>query len=154
MFFIRTLATFFARTFPASSMANPACMKKMRKETVRTHPVLTELAIAAASTMGTVSSIGTGTWFPCIMRGFWVSTGFVCLLVWGQTHHLTGNRLPASVSMKDVAHHKTFPTNTYHQKIMINTYEPHQNTPPTPPLTPPHRRMHPRRRHSHAEKHG
>jgi len=37
MFFVSWFATFFERTCPASSMAKPACMKKMRNVTVRIH---------------------------------------------------------------------------------------------------------------------
>jgi len=34
-FFVSWFATFFARTCPASNIAKPACMKKIRKQTHR-----------------------------------------------------------------------------------------------------------------------
>jgi hypothetical protein len=36
-FLVSWFATFFERTCPASSMAKPACMKKMRNETISIH---------------------------------------------------------------------------------------------------------------------
>jgi hypothetical protein len=36
-FFVSWFATFFARTCPASNIAKPACMKKIRKQTIATH---------------------------------------------------------------------------------------------------------------------
>jgi len=51
MFFMRTLATFFARTCPASSSEKPSCMKKIRNETTSTQTVFTPWATAAMSLM-------------------------------------------------------------------------------------------------------
>ena len=50
MFFVSWLATFFDRTWPASSIAKPACMKKMRKVTVNTHSRLTPSTSVLRST--------------------------------------------------------------------------------------------------------
>ncbi|CDK40251.1 putative signal peptide protein [Halorubrum sp. AJ67] len=46
------LATFFARTCPASSIAKPACMKKMRKQTTATHMRFTP----SARTLGSIEA--------------------------------------------------------------------------------------------------
>jgi hypothetical protein len=57
MFFVSWFATFFERTCPASSMAKPACMKKMRKVTVSTQTVLTpETTVVGSTWSGTLNT--------------------------------------------------------------------------------------------------
>ena len=52
-----TWATFFERTCPASSIAKPACMKKMRNVTVRIHVSLMAAIISSVLACSTSPSI-------------------------------------------------------------------------------------------------
>jgi len=59
MFFITTLAVFFALTWPASSSANPGCMKKIMNETTSTQIQLMLLAMCSAGVWRTTGSTDT-----------------------------------------------------------------------------------------------
>ncbi len=56
-FFVNWFATFFERTCPASSIANPACIKKIRNVTVSTQIILTPSTTAPRSDCSRVFSI-------------------------------------------------------------------------------------------------